>query len=139
LSNTNDVSQFNFPDHTKLVFSPDGAYCKFTCLPKEAAQFLKDTGNVPFKYIKNRKILQGSLQQLLYGSAEGGDSFKELTEANLLRKKLDFVKSIISGWVLGGGLGCLEEPKYFKWDGPQLEDGKRQDWVTVGRYGGDKR
>jgi myosin-1 len=119
------------------VFSPDATDCKFTCLPKEAAQSLKNTGDVPFRYIKNRRILQGSLQQLLYGSAEGTDSFKDLTEANFLRKKLEFVISIILGWVSGGGLGCLEEPRKFKWDGPQLEDGKRQDWVTVGRFGGD--
>lgn len=40
-------------------------------------------------------------------------------------------------WVTAGGLGCLSEPDCLKWEGPQLEDGKKQDWVTVGRFGGD--
>lgn len=132
------MSQFNFPDHTKLVLSPDGTYCKFICLPAEAAKSLLETGNVSYKCIRNRQILYGSLQRLLYGSADASDSSADLTEANYLRKKLEFILSIVHGWVSGGGLGCLEQPRSFQWDGPELEDSsKKREWVTVGRFGGD--
>ncbi|KAF2736651.1 Pkinase-domain-containing protein [Polyplosphaeria fusca] len=129
--------QVNFPDHTKLVFSPDAGYCNFTCLSLEATDYLRQTGDVPWRCIKDREILQGSLQQLLYGSADKDDTYKEITEGNFLRMKLEFIESIMNGWIEGGGIGCLAGPEEYTWTGPQLEDNKKQDWVTVGRFGGD--
>ncbi|KAF2203736.1 hypothetical protein GQ43DRAFT_478776 [Delitschia confertaspora ATCC 74209] len=123
--------QFNFPDHTKMVFSSDAGYCNFTCLPIEAAERLDKTGDVPFKDIKNRSVLYGSVQQLLYGSADRRDPSTAVTAANHLRGKLEFIMSVVEGWTRGGGLGCLEEPTDYHWDGPQLDDGKKQDWVTA--------
>lgn len=129
--------QFNFPDHTKLVFSADAEYCVFTCLSLEAAEHLVEHSDLPFKYIRSREILKSSLRNLLYGSAEVTVAFRKMTEANLLRQKLEFIISVMDEWVTAGGLGCLSEPDSLKWEGPQLEDGKKQDWVTVGRFGGD--
>ncbi|KAF2187846.1 hypothetical protein K469DRAFT_737953 [Zopfia rhizophila CBS 207.26] len=130
--------QFNFPDHTKLVFSSDAGYCNFTCLSVDAVERLHATGHVPFKFIKDREILHGSLQRLLYGSAEKEDTYKAITEANSLRKKLEFIMSIIEAWAKCGGIGCLIDPPKHKWDGPQLEDTKKHDWAVTKRAGRKK-
>jgi myosin-1 len=130
--------QFNFPDHTKMVLSSDAGTCKFLCLPMEATPALTDgTKALAWKYVKARSILQGSLQQLLYGSADKEDSYKEQTESNLLRMKMEFIHSLVAEWCQQGGLGCLVDPKNHAWVGPQLEETKRMDWASVGRYGGD--
>jgi myosin-1 len=129
--------QVNFPDHTKLVLSSDAGTCRFLCLPLEATSMMGNSGTLPWKYVKARSILQASLQQLLYGSAEKEDSYKEQTEANLLRSKIEFIHHLVSEWCQQGGIGCLVEPRDHVWDGPQLEETKRLDWASVGRYGGD--
>lgn len=98
---------------------------------------MKEKGDVSWKNIKERESLQGSIQQLLYGSADKQDAYKRITEGNAFRSKLEFIESVFSGWVQGGGLGCLQDPRKHVWNGPQLEDSKRQDWVSVGRFGGD--
>jgi myosin-1 len=131
------VPQFNFPDHTKLVLSSDAGYGHFLCLPLDATSLLEETGNVPWKHVKARAHLRGSLQQLLYGSADKEDSYKELTEGNLLRAKIEFIYAVVSEWCQEGGLGCLVDPKVYSWGGPQLEESKRLDWASVGRFGGD--
>lgn len=127
----------NFPDHTKLVLSSDAGYCRFICLPLEGTTLLKETGEVPWKCIKDRHFLYGSLQQFLYGSADKTDAYKAITEGNSLRLKLEFIISVLDGWIEGGGIGCLAEPTKYNWTGPQLEDNKKLDWASVGRYGGD--
>jgi myosin-1 len=92
---------------------------------------------VPWKHVKARSHLRGSLQQLLYGSADKEDSYKELTECNYLRAKIEFIHAVVAEWCVEGGLGCLVDPKIYSWDGPQLEESKRLDWASVGRFGGD--
>lgn len=82
-------------------------------------------------------MLHGSLQQLLYGSADKTDTYKEITEHNCLRKKLVFILSIVEEWITGGGLGCLQDPTKYIWDGHVVEENKKLDWVSVGRFGGD--
>lgn len=129
--------QFNFPDHTKLVLSSDAGYGHFLCLPLDATSLLEETGNVPWKHVKARANLRGSLQQLLYGSADKEDTYKELTEGNLLREKIEFIYAVVEEWVQQGGLGRLVDPKKYSWTGPQLEETKRLDWASVGRFGGD--
>jgi myosin-1 len=129
--------QFNFPDHTKLVLSSDAGYSHFLCLPLDATSLLEETGNVPWKHVKARAHLRGSLQQLLYGSADKEDDYKELTESNLLRAKVEFIFAVVVEWCQQGGLGCLADPKVYSWGGPQLEESKRLDWASVGRFGGD--
>jgi myosin I len=130
----------NFPDHTKLVLSSDASHCNFICLSVEAAACLQENGvrELPWKHIRERVTLQGSLQQLLYGSADKmDDPTKEVTESNVLRGKLEFVMSVVDGWIQGGGMGCLLKPQTFTWRGQQVEDTKKPDWASVGRHGGD--
>lgn len=99
---------------------------------------MKKTNKVPWEYVKSRETLHASLQQLLYGSVRQEDSYKELTEANNLRGKLEFIQTIVQDWIAGGGLGCLEVLKDYEWRGVQpATDRKRHDWASVGRYGGD--
>ena len=119
-----------------MVLSSDGAYCNFVCLSLEATPY-KTADDVPFKYVKQRENLHGSVQQLLYGSADRADTYKDITEANLMRKKLEFFNSVVEGWIEGGGLGCLLDPKSFVWTEWNAPDNKRVDWVSVGRFGGD--
>ncbi|KKY13092.1 putative plk plk-unclassified protein kinase [Diplodia seriata] len=130
--------QFNFPDHTKLVLSADGCFCNFTCLSLEAAQYLEQFGEVPYKYIKTRNTLTTSLRTLLNATGEKGAPIKALAEANYLKEKLQFIMTVIDGWVAGGGLGCsTRATARLRWEGPLVEDERKQEWVTVGRAGGD--
>jgi myosin I len=118
--------------------SSDAGYGKFVCLPVEATRALKETGNVPWQHVKARENLYGSLQQLLYGSADKEDRYKDLTESNELRAKLEFIHTVIQDWIEGGGLGCLENLQAYEWTGVQIAtERKRHDWTSVGRFGGD--
>lgn len=120
------------------MLSSDGGYGKFVCIPVAGTAALKSTGKVPWEHVKARETLHGSLQQLLYGSVDREDSYKDLTESNALRAKLEFIQTIVKGWTDGGGLGCLAEPMDFEWRGLQVaSDRKRHDWASVGRFGGD--
>ena len=99
---------------------------------------LKENGDLPYKFIKQRDVLSGSVAGLLYGIKDAHSTLVKTTEANLFRKKLRYVVDVVDEWIEGGGLGCSEDgSRRPRWDGPQLEDGKKQDWVTVGRHGGD--
>lgn len=129
--------QFNFPDHTKLVLSSEAGYCKFLCLNLNATAELEENGNVAWEYIRERATLQASLQQLLYGSANKEDSYKEMTEKNHLRAKIEFIYGVVADWCEQGGLGCLKDPREHSWLGPRADEGKKMDWASVGRYGGD--
>jgi myosin-1 len=147
--NSNENVQFNFPDHTKLVVSPDGTYLNFTCLSPEAMAHLRTHNDLPFKYIRSRELLSGSPAELLYGTTmttTGKGSKGEMralltTEANMLREKLELVVKVAGQWVEGGGLGCTPRGGTQKvlWTGPMLDEGKKEEWTTVGRFGGDVR
>lgn len=107
-------------------------------MPVKATKILRETGDVPWHYVRGRETLYGSLQQLMYGSVGKEDTYKDLTEGNGLRSKIEFIHSFLSEWIDGGGLGCLVDIKSWEWKGPQLNcDPKRRDWSSVGRYGGD--
>jgi myosin-1 len=135
--------KFNFPDHTKLVISADGTYCNFTCLSTEAMAYLKQNGDLPFKYIRSRKLLSGSPTELMFGTSKGKGDMQTIltTEANMLREKLRLVVTVVGQWIAGGGLGCSPdgEVQRVEWNGPQLDEGKKEEWTTVGRFGGDIR
>ena len=103
--------QFNFPDHTKLVLSSDAGYGHFLCLPLDATCLLEETGSVPWRHVKARANLRGSLQQLLYGSADKEDSYKELTESNLLRAKIEFIYAVVVEWCQQGALAAWQTPR----------------------------
>jgi myosin I len=129
--------QFNFPDHTKLVLSPHGNYCTFTCLTLDAVTYLQRHSTLPFRFIKDRQQISCSLVALLAGS-RNDPSVEKTMQGNLLREKLNFVVELVDQWISGGGLGCKPDGESFiRWEGPRLEDGKKEEWVTVGRFGGD--
>ncbi|KAK8162821.1 P-loop containing nucleoside triphosphate hydrolase protein [Phyllosticta citrichinensis] len=121
--------QFNFPDHTKLVLSADGCFCNFTCLSLEATQHLAEFGELPFKYIRQRNVLTCLLRTLLHAQGANGAEIKALASANLLKEKLDFIVMVVDAWICGGGLGRSSDR--LQWNGPQLDDGKKQDWITA--------
>lgn len=136
--------QFNFPDHTKLVLSADGTYLNFTCLSPEAMAHLRQHNDLPFKYIRARELLSGSPADLLYGTARGGKGEMRAlltTEANLLREKLALVAQVAGQWVDARGLGRAPgvEVQKVLWTGPMLDEGKKEEWTTVGRFDGDVR
>jgi myosin-1 len=120
-----------------LVLSADAGYCNFICLTLEGTDYLRENGDLPWKHIRERSTLHGSLQQLLYGSVDKNDPIPKVTTSNGLREKLEFILAVVEGWIEGGGLGCLEKPKDFSWGGQQLEENKKLDWSSVGRQGGD--
>lgn len=98
---------------------------------------LAKRGDVAEKHIRQRRTLTGRLLTLLYGSLDG-DGASDIAGANLLRAKLKFVMTVVDAWITGGGLGCLaQDAQNLDWSGPSLESGKRQEWVSIGRFGGD--
>ena len=63
---------------------------------------------------------------------------RKVIEANMLESKLEFIIRLMDRWSAAGGIGCLPpEAQKLQWEGPQLTSGKKADWVTVGRFGGD--
>ncbi|KAF2228647.1 Pkinase-domain-containing protein [Viridothelium virens] len=138
--------QFNFPDHTKLVLSPLGTSVSLTHLTAVAARHLRAQRELPQKYIRQRATLACSTEALLRGTSIGGDGelrrFGEVVRANAVREKLELVRGVVEGWIEGGGLGRIGEGKDARevfWDGQMAEDsGKKLEWVTVGRFGGDE-
>ncbi|KAF2675088.1 kinase-like protein [Microthyrium microscopicum] len=131
---TDGSVQVNFPDHTKMVISADGEYCDFTCLSEAALSYIKQKEILPLRYVKGRDIVSGSLEYLLLGPAQNKNN------GNMLRKKLQFIVAVLQLWISAEGLGCRpERTPWPDWDGPKLDEaaGKKVDWVTVGRFGGD--
>ncbi|KAF1958019.1 kinase-like protein [Byssothecium circinans] len=151
---SNGCFQFNFPDHTKLVLSADGKYISFTALPLPAITHLgTHHADLPPEFIKARKVLSGTIYQLLYGnhytlnptsestSADTNMNIMTLTSENKLPAKLRFVTEVVANWVSGGGLGCKPARRSWPiWGGKALENawGSKIGSVTVGRFGGDR-
>jgi hypothetical protein len=119
--------QFNFPDHTKLVITPEGM-CDFYHLSLPATQLIRKGRLLPKASLEERSVLSYPLTTLLRGK-EGGKDFREIVEANELRKKVFFVRDVFRIWASNGGLGELgTKGREFRWV-----------WVTVGKGGGDER
>ena len=138
--------QFNFPDHTKLVLSPLGTSISLTHLSVSAAKHLRTNRELPQKYIRQRSTLCCNTEALLRGTSIGEDGelrrFGEVVKANAVREKLEFVGRVVDGWIQGRGLGRVKDGGDVKdvfWDGQMAEEsGKKLEWVTVGRFGGDE-
>jgi myosin-1 len=105
--------------------------------------YLKQHNDLPFKYIRTRELLSGSPTDLMFGTSKGKGDMQIIltTEANMLREKLRLVVSVLGQWIAGGGLGCGPDGdvQRIEWSGPQLDEGKKEEWTTVGRFGGDVR
>jgi myosin-1 len=104
---------------------------------------LKQYGELPFRYIRSRELLSGSPTELLFGTSKGKGDMRTIltTEANMLREKLRLVVTVVGQWISAGGLGCspVADVQRVEWNGPQLDEGKKEEWTTVGRFGGDIR
>ncbi|KAK4038755.1 hypothetical protein C8A01DRAFT_37322 [Parachaetomium inaequale] len=58
-------TQFNFPDHTKIVLDPAGVWCHFWHLPLDAARRLEEHGSLAESALDDRAVLSYPLQTLL--------------------------------------------------------------------------
>ncbi|KAI9687121.1 MAG: Cell cycle serine/threonine-protein kinase cdc5/MSD2 [Bathelium mastoideum] len=138
--------QFNFPDHTKLVLSPRATAVSLTHLSVPAARHLRAQRELPQRHIRQRDTLACGTEALLRGTAIGADGelrrFGDVVRANAVREKLEFVGRVVEGWIKGQGLGRVGEGEDVRdvfWDGQMaVEAGKKLEWVTVGRFGGDE-
>lgn len=133
--------QIHFPDHTKLVFSPQGTHVSATLVSVEGVAAIEQTNNLPLRLLREREVLMESTHSILYGSqsGRGQKGFAGVVKANMVEQKMRMVKEIVEQWIAGGGLGCGQCDDRFQWQGPSVSDhSKKSDWVTVGRYGGDR-
>ena len=131
--------QFNFPDHTKLVFSPDGAWLDACFLPIHSAQALRRGEVLESASLLHRSKLHYPTAVMLKGSY-GDNDFRMLSLENELRAKVVFVKDTVATWLKAGGLGRTIGQQRIKWEGmSENVKGGKLVWVTVGAYGGDQR
>jgi hypothetical protein len=117
-------------------------HARFTVLPLAAVKALKETGNLPMKYIRHRSVLSGTTISLLHSDKSDDESQVELARANLLAEKLRFVAELAGTWVKGRGLGGGSKPDGHKgtgewpeWVGLSSGDCSRVDWVRLGGWG----
>ncbi|KAI9758003.1 MAG: hypothetical protein M4579_003239 [Chaenotheca gracillima] len=132
--------QINFPDHTKIIMSADGKHCDFYHLPERAAKQLKEHGTLPRNALDKRSLLSFPTQNLTQGMV-GNKSFAGIAAANDLEKKIEFIETLMSAWLINGGIGRTNPAKKHEWFGMRenkVKDDKKV-WVTVGAYGGDHR
>lgn len=109
--------------------------------------------DLPAEHIKTRKVLSGTIYQLLYcnqptlsltsrsTSTAVEIEVVALATANKLPAKLHFVAEVVANWVSGGGLGCKPAgSRWPEWMGSTLDYAwkNKTDHVTVGRFGGDR-
>ena len=128
--------QINFPDHTKLILSPDGSWLDFYHLSLEAARALRKGEILEATSLVERSALRYPTDVMLSGSCRGHD-FKQLIVENELASKLTFVKDVVGLWHRAGGLGCMGGRSGMRWDGMSEKGGKLV-WVTIGAHGGDE-
>ena len=133
----NGSFQFNFPDHTKLIFSPDGTWLDYYYLPIEAAQALKRGEILEAASLMERSVMRYPTSVMLKGSYQDHE-FKKLILENELHAKVSFVKDIVGIWCEAGGLGRMGGKQGLKWEGMSEKAGKHV-WVTIGAYGGDDK
>ncbi|CAJ2501703.1 Uu.00g045560.m01.CDS01 [Anthostomella pinea] len=151
--------QFNFPDHTKLVLDATGTWCHFWHLPQEAAEKLAATGELDETALDDRAVLSYPLQTLLNFAAkpavrsarpitrkrpEVNPMMQGIPAANDLRRKVEFIKSIIKEWITNDGLGNskMDREHRLMWTGSRetVHSGPgKHVWVTIGARWGDDR
>lgn len=129
--------QINFPDHTKLVISNDGAWLDFYHLPISVAYHVQAGGHASVANLADRSVLAYPTSVMLTGVYRS-HKYLDVVTANQLGDKLAFVKYVVGLWSTEGGLGCMGPKKGVKWEGMK-EEGSKLVWVTVGAKGGDGR
>lgn len=135
--------QFNFPDHTKLVVSPDGTWLDLYHLPVIAAQKLKQGTPLTAEDLAGRGVLSYPVDVLLSGVYENlrceEHDFKDVIKANELEAKVTFVRDVVEEWEKNMGLGSMgSEKKRMRWEGLR-EAKERMVWVTAGAMWGDEK
>lgn len=148
--------QFNFPDHTKIVISANGAWCDFYHLPLEAARDLSENGTISPAALDDRQRLSYPLQTLLNFMTKPTRSttrrrpdidpmIQGIPQANDFRKKIEFIRLVVREWVTNGGLGNsnMEPEGRLRWTGCReihnVKSPYKHVWVTVGARKGDDR
>ncbi|PBP19576.1 cell cycle serine/threonine-protein kinase CDC5/MSD2 [Diplocarpon rosae] len=151
--------QFNFPDHTKIILSADGAWCDFYHLPLEAAHQLSTKGSIPASALDDRQHLSYPLQTLLNFMSKPSRATKTtsrkrpeidpmiqgIPQANDFRKKIEFIRLVVKEWTTNGGIGIsdMSPTGRLRWKGArETVDVKvpyKHVWVAVGGRGGEER
>ncbi|KAL8639095.1 MAG: hypothetical protein Q9228_003827 [Teloschistes exilis] len=134
--------QFNFPDHTKLMLHRDGKWIDFYCLPIDVLDRLRAGKPLEDRMLIQRSRLTYQATHLL-GMCSDDEAKPQLASQSVIavvkgndaKKKIEFVRKVLSVWVREGGLGRLGVDKYLKWDG--LGEKKGLAWASVGASGGD--
>ncbi|KAH7035365.1 kinase-like domain-containing protein [Microdochium trichocladiopsis] len=152
-------SQFNFPDHTKIVLDAEGTWCHFWHLPQEAAEKLAATGELDESALDDRAVLSYPLQTLLNFATkpavrpvrnttrkrpEINPMLQGIPAANHFRQKIEFIRGIIREWVMNGGIGNSRMSREHRqqWTGCRetVHSGpSKHVWVTIGARWGDER
>lgn len=164
----NSNTQFNFPDHTKIVLDGTGTWCHFWHLPLEAAKKLVETGELVDHALDNRSLLSYPLQTLLNFSvapkqpaARAGTASRSVSNsrrrpeispemqgvpaANQFRKKVQFILEVVREWNKNGGIGNSDMTREGRlmWTGARQTVGcevpTKHVWVTIGSRWGDVR
>ncbi|KAI9053507.1 hypothetical protein LZ554_002462 [Drepanopeziza brunnea f. sp. 'monogermtubi'] len=151
--------QFNFPDHTKIVISTDGKWCDFYPLPLEAVRELVTKGTIAAASLNDRQHLSYPLQTLLNFMSKPSRPTKPtsrrhpeidpmlqgILQANDFRRKVEFIRDVVSEWTINGGIGIsdLSFTGRLRWKGSRetvnVKVPTKHVWVAVGGRGTDDR
>lgn len=162
------ASQFNFPDHTKLVISHgrgrnSSPWIDFYHLSASAARYLATKGKMHPSGFDTRAAASDEAAILLAIASTpptnaADERIHEVLEANAFMQKIDFVRQVLKGWIKWGRLGGRPPPRSstdsegnprkrypaeIYWEGVQERlasggHGGKFVWVTVGAQGGDE-
>lgn len=163
------MTQFNFPDHTKIVLDSTGTWCHFWHLPEDAAKRLEETGSLDEAALDNRTVLSYPVQTLLNFSTvakqpapragattrsasnptrrrpEISPELQGIPRANHFRRKIEFIRDILREWSANGGIGNsdMSRAARLRWTGVRetrnVTVPAKHVWVTIGARWGDER
>ncbi|KAI2635914.1 Pkinase-domain-containing protein [Xylaria nigripes] len=152
-------SQFNFPDHTKIVLDAAGTWCHFWHLHQASAEKLATKGELDEFALDERGVMSYPVQTLLNFTTkpairptrnstrkrpEISPEIQGIPGANDFRRKIEFIVSIIKEWIANEGLGNskMDRQNRLMWTGSRetahSKPGKHV-WVTIGARWGDSR
>ena len=129
--------QVNFPDHTKIVVSADGAWIECYCLSVDATRTLAEGKLLTTEDLLGRQKLCYPTDIILCGQYLDHD-FQDISQANQLREKLIFLNDLVQLWTQKGGYCDVGEGNHMKWQGLS-EPVKALVWSSVGCLAGDAR
>ena len=136
--------QFNFPDHTKLLFyrSSKDHGCSLMMdlyhLQPEDARYLAKYGSFIERSMERRGSFTVPVSEVLGGLET---RYVDVIKSNQVQEKLSWIRDVFALWVREGGLGRTGNERLV-WTGlrvKKIDRGNKNDmvWVTVGRDGGD--